>query len=186
MNIEQLSKSVIDDLILVSKSEPNERLPKEEQIRSLIFSELKTVFKFVCSERSYQSVGNGIAEECDIWAKGPRSYPTWMEIKRCWSRRSKGWVNKPSEQLNSWKKDISKLSTIDSNSNRYFFLVGVFDSDPLQNSGKPIQGVISNINELYPNDLCHAESCEFTWRDTGMTNIAIWVWHWKPGIEIVI
>ena len=185
MNIKQLSNSVIEDLNLVSQSEPNERLPKEDQIRSLIFSELKSVFKFVCSERSYQPAGNGNTEECDIWAKGPRSNPTWIEIKRWWSG-SIGWVTKPAEQLKSWNKDIYKLSAIENNSNRYFFLVGMFDLDPLQNSGNRFRGVISNINEFYPNNLCHSESRKFSWRDTEMTNIAIWVWHWKPGEEIAI
>lgn len=185
MNIKQLTSSVIDDLNLVSKSEPNERLPKEDQIRSLIFSELKRKFKFVCSERSYKPAGNSNTEECDIWAKGLRSKPTWMEIKRCWSG-STGWINKPAKQLESWNKDLYKLSMIDNDSNRYFFLVGIFHLDPFQNSENKIKGVISNIKEFYTDNFCHSESREFTWRDSGMSNITIWVWHWKPGQKISI
>ncbi|WP_176703433.1 hypothetical protein, partial [Aliivibrio fischeri] len=183
MQVDKLINTVIDDLKKVSESKPNERLPKEEQIRSCIFSALKNKFDYVCCERNYQSVDNGKNIECDIWAANSGEQPVWMEIKRCWHLSS--WVNKPGEQLKSWEADLNKLSTVDINSKRYFFLVGVFDSEPNRDDSKKNK-VILNIQNTQPQNLCFERYSSYFWRESSISNIAVWVWCWNSGEVITI
>jgi|GEM_PF-4794595 len=186
MKIEKLVADVLEDLDTVSDSEPNEKLPKEEQVRSRIYASLLNDFEFVCVERNYFPVEDKSNIECDIWAKDSSSTALWLELKRCWSCKGKGWVPKPPEQLRKWNEDVAKLSKVESKDNRYFFLVGVFDSNPLGEHKDRVPGVIKNIRNFYPDNLVYKVSRKFKWRNTNLSHIGAWVWHWKAGDDIAI
>jgi hypothetical protein len=183
MDITTIIDAVLADLALVALSQPNERLPKEEQIRCSIYAAIRPLYSVVCAERGYSSIDAGSRIECDLWASSPGQPSVWIEFKRGWS--GKGWVNKPPDQLSSWEADVDKLRRLDINSDRYFVLVGLFDCDPLCAHSSARCDVANNIRSFYRTHLVHSSSKPFTWRESdGMNCIGAWVWHWPNGAEI--
>jgi hypothetical protein len=183
MDLPTIIASVLSDLAMVARSEPNERLPKEEQIRCSIYASLRPHFEVVCAERGYASIDDGSRIECDLWAGASGGAPTWLEFKRCWS--ASGWVNKPPEQLRDWEADIDKLRQLPKDTERYFVLVGVFDCDPLCEIKSAHSGVAKNIRRFYPSQIVYSKSTPFNWREgDGLTCLAAWVWLWPSGQTI--
>ncbi len=89
MNIASVIANTLADLALVDSSEPNERLPKEEQIRCSIYAFIRPLYDVVCAERGYGSIDDGSRVECDLWAYSKGSAAVWIEFKRCWSEKPK-------------------------------------------------------------------------------------------------
>lgn len=174
-------KDVLLDLQLVSSSTPNERLPKEEQIRTRLFCSLAGNYKYANIERGYQSIDEGNSSECDIWLKSKIGIETWIEIKRCWSGR--GFTDKPKEQLESWQKDISKLASIPNNTQRIFILVGVFENNPILE--KASTKVIHNISTFFDNKVIETQYEHFNWRKSSIQYVACWVYKWNIGDAII-
>ena len=128
------NKEIFNDLKFDLQSicfSANERLLKEEQVRSSIFSSLRKQGYFVAAERNY-SKNSEI--ECDLvfWKDGENE--SWMEIKtshyselkdeRIFDKNNKAsWNNKPSEQFEKWKGDVLKLQSLDSDILKFFVLV---------------------------------------------------------------
>ena len=179
----RMVEALLDDLARVAESGPNERLPKEEQIRCSIHAAILRDFHVVCAERGYGSIDEKIRTECDLWAKSPDQAPMWLEFKRCWS--AKGWINKPPEQIRNWEADLSKLRHVDRDSERYFLLVGFFDFDPLLEAATTQKGVVQNIRRFHAAQLIHRKSREFAWRrGDGIRYVGVWVWHWPSGVAV--
>jgi hypothetical protein len=183
MDIPKVIDAMLTDLALVASSQPNERLPKEEQIRCSIYAAIRHLYHVVCAERGYASIDDGSRIECDLWASSPGAREVWFEFKRCWS--AKGWVNKPPEQLRDWEADVEKLRQLSIDAERYFVLVGLFDCDPLCKQDSAGSGIANNIRRFYPMQLVHCDSKPFTWRTgDGMSRIGAWVWRWPSGVAI--
>lgn len=184
MDVQLLVNAILDDLALVAESEPNERLPKEEQVRCCIYAAIRPLFRVVCAERGYGSIDDKSRTECDLWASSPGEVPVWLEFKRCWSA-SGGWVNKPPEQLAGWEADLDKLCAVPINSTRYFVLVGYFDFDPLSEAEEAHSKVVGNIRGFHVPQLVHQASREFGWRaDDGISWVGAWVWRWEAGVTV--
>ncbi len=175
--------AVLGDLAQVAASLPNERLPKEEQIRCCIYAAIRPLFKVVCAERGYGSIDDRSRTECDLWASSPGQTPVWLEFKRCWS--AAGWNNKPPEQLAYWEADLDKLRMVPVESVRYFILVGFFDFDPLSVPDSTKSGVVRNIRVFHATQLIHRDSREFKWREgDGISWVGAWVWRWGSGVPV--
>lgn len=178
-SIGEIVERFLSDLNRVARSLPNERLPKEEQIRCSIYSAMQHQFNVVCAERGYGSVDDGNRVECDLWASAEGSESIWLEFKKCWSIA--GWVNKANEQEAGWRADVGRLLETPSSHNRYFFLVGFFDQNPLHLDGAHSNEVVSRIRAFHPNQLKYVTAREFNWRpDDGIAWVAVWIWHWQP------
>lgn len=183
MNISHLIGEVFRDLRAVAEAGPNERLPKEEQIRSCIYATLRGGARAVCAEHGYASVNDGSRSECDIWTVAAGGEESWLEFKRCWAVA--GWNNKPSEQVESWRYDVGKLRTASRQSDRYFLLVGFFDFDPLAGATPKRRPLIDAIAGFYAEREVFQEATAFTWQNGGtITHMAAWVWHWPPGATV--
>jgi hypothetical protein len=180
MDEARIVNAVLEDLALVAASSPNERLPKEEQVRCCIYAAIRPLFRVVCAERGYRSIDDRSRTECDLWASSPGQVPVWLEFKRCWS--ASGWVNKPPEQLGYWEADLDKLRAVPVESMRYFVLVGFFDFDPLSEAEAVHSGVVRNIRGFHAAQLLYRASREFAWRDgDGISWVGAWVWRWLSG-----
>jgi hypothetical protein len=130
MDKNEIFRDLQFDLQLINSS-TNERLLKEEQVRSTIFSSLRKQGYYVAGERNY----NKNSEiECDLvfWKDGESE--SWMEIKtsryselkdkRQLDKNNKNsWSNSPKEQFDSWKKDIEKSNKLNNNITSKFFVV---------------------------------------------------------------
>jgi hypothetical protein len=186
MNIAEIVSQVLDDLATVATTTPNERLPKEEQLRCSVYAAMRPHFKVVCVERGYASIDEGSRTECDLWAHSPGKAPVWLEFKRCWFIKSvKGWNNKPPEQLACWQSDRNKLRRLPVESERYFLLVGCFDFDPLDDDASQYSRVIQNIRGFHAAHLVHRASRPFTWRpNDGISWVGAWVWRWASGAVV--
>jgi hypothetical protein len=183
MDVARIVNAVLDDLALVATSEPNKRLPKEEQIRCCIYAAIRPLFRVVCAERGYGSIDDKSRAECDLWASSPDRVPVWLEFKRCCS--ASGWVNKPPEQLGYWEADLDKLRNVPVASERYFLLVGFFDFDPLSEAESSHKRVVQNIRRFHAGQLVHRAWREFTWRaDDGICWVGAWVWRWQSGVAV--
>jgi hypothetical protein len=185
MDMAKIVDAVFDDLVLVASSIPNERLPKEEQIRCRIYAVIRPLFHVVCAERGYDSIDNRSRIECDLWASSPGQPPVWLEFKRCWSVSGPGWYNKPPEQLGYWKSDLDKLHRVSVESERYFLIVGFFDFDPLSEVGATHSGVVQNIRRFHTEQVVHRSSKKFVWRaGDNISWVGAWAWHWPSGVAI--
>lgn len=181
-NPQALLIDVLDDLLQVAGTRPNERLPKEEQARCAAYAHCRARGWTVCVERGYATVGSGNHSECDLalWANG--EVRLWIEIKRCWSGRE--FIRKPKEQCALWYSDIAKLRSVDVRCVRWFMLVGVFDRDPLAKDVRS-DAVIGAIRSIFPSRLIASQSTPTTWlADDGMSHIAAWIWEWPSDAEI--
>lgn len=130
MNKKEIFNDLQYDLQSINSS-ANERLLKEEQVRSSIFTSLRKQGYFVAAERNY----NEHSEiECDLvfWKDGENE--SWMEIKtsryselkdkRQLDKNKKNtWNNNPKEQFDNWKKDIEKLKNLNNNNISKFFVL---------------------------------------------------------------
>jgi hypothetical protein len=182
MQIEMIINMVLDDLALVAQYQPNERLPKEEQIRCSMYAAVRPMYEIVCAERGYGSIDKGSRMEADLWAFTTGTVPVWIEFKRCWSIA--GWNNKPPEQVRDWEADIAKLRSLPIQSDRYFVLVGLFDGDPLP-ANQSNRKLASLIDTFYSPNLIHSAVRDFRWRqDDGITHLAAWVWFWQKGQQV--
>jgi hypothetical protein len=182
MDIAHIIDEMLSDLALVAASSPNERLPKEEQIRCSIYAAIRPLFHVVCAERGYGSIDDGSRIECDLWACSKESPQLWIEFKRCWS--VKGWNNKPPEQLGTWRADVEKLRQVPLDADRYFVLVGLFDCDPSCEQASTT-GALGNIRHFHPSRLVHAACKKFGWRTgDGISWIGAWVWRWPTGSQV--
>lgn len=184
LDLARVADEVLTDVTLVAATHPNERLPKEEQLRCAMFAAVRPDLHVVCVERGYGSVDDGEREECDIWAASATGSELWLEAKRCWG--AKGWVNKPGEQLATWTKDIAKLARTPIESERYFLLVGAFGFDPSAERDPPTGAhgeVLRCIRRFHRPHLLHvAPARAFSWRpNDGLTHIGAWVWGWMRG-----
>jgi hypothetical protein len=185
MDAPSIISTMLDDLAIVAASQPNERLPKEEQIRCSMYAALRKHYSVVCAERGYRSIDDGCRTECDLWASSPGAPPVWIEFKRAWSTDS--LIPKPSEQLDDWERDIEKLTQLPIECDRYFVLVGVFNCDPTCPKDSARSGVAKNIRRFYSERLIHSAGREFTWRNNdGIARVAAWVWHWPNGVRITL
>jgi hypothetical protein len=83
-------------------------IPKEEQIRCALYSFLKKDFNLIEIESDLIK-NNRVISEFDL--RIISSSDLFIEIKRAWSL--KNWINKYSEWIYDWKKDIEKLDNLD-------------------------------------------------------------------------
>lgn len=183
MDFEKIALAIVADLQTVAQHSPNERLPKEEQIRSCIYAALRPDFEAVCVERGYSSIDDKSSIEVDIWAKrSSGSY--WIEIKRCWHISARGWIHKPDEQRRSWQADLDKLAKVSIDETRVFILVGVLDAHPLENPAAARKGVLMRMSEFYPAHLRYSVLAPFTWRQSPASHLSVSMWEWTCGERI--
>ncbi|SDR81685.1 hypothetical protein [Christiangramia echinicola] len=134
MNIEQIFQDLKFDLQSIS-IKANERLLKEEQIRSSIYCSLRNQGYIVAAERNYEKNSE---VECDLvfWRNSKPESESWMEIKTARYSKAKddvrkldkfgknSWNNGEKGQFNSWKKDIQKFNLLNNiEVEKYFVLV---------------------------------------------------------------
>ena len=175
MNHEKIINDILADLKSLSLNNPNERLPKEEQIRSRMYASLIGDHSYVSVERGYYPIEDGNSSECDLWLKNNDGSEAWVEIKRCWS--GKGLIDKPKEQLESWTEDINKLSHLPTNTERYFILIGVFEHDPKIFPRK--SKVLSNIDTFHTEHEILFSYKPMHWRNSSINFVCCWCFKWK-------
>ena len=182
MNPKNLSQPIFEEWKRVAESGPQERLPKEEQTRCIIYSALRSEFRTVSAERGYGSIDEGSRPECDLWAHSEGQPQVFIEIKHAWSAPRLN--NKPSAQMASWMTDLAKMEGLPPDTDRFFILVGFLDADPLLVTMPESRSVLSGIRGLHPSKLVFQDSSTFRWRKEGITHIAMWAWHWPAGTAL--
>lgn len=103
-------KFAADDFKKISMLGSFDVKPKEDQVKCCLYKSLTEFGYTVHVEASYARNGG----RCDLIAIEPNSGArAAIEIKTAWA--GGGWVNKPKEQMASWRKDIVKLMTLQTN-----------------------------------------------------------------------
>jgi len=184
MNFNKLAVAITEDLKKVAQSIPNEKLPKEEQIRSCIYAELRPDFEVVCVERGYDPIENKSSVEVDIWARRTTGERYWIEIKRFWHVSARGWVHKPDEQLGAWQADLNKLANVSREDTRIFILIGFLATDPEIDISTIQTGAIHRLNNFYPGQRRYQALFPFTWRDSQVSRLSVTIWEWSHGEAI--
>lgn len=175
-----LTTTIFEELAKVASTNPQERLPKEDQTRCILYSVLRPEFGTVCAERGYGPVEKSRIE-CDLWAEN-KDEQAFFEIKNAWS--AKTLKISPPEQFAAWMADLAKLEGLSPDSDRYFLLVGFFDEDPLAERDVPAKSFLDKVNHLHPERLLHRQSTRFRWRQESIQYMAVWIWCWPEGIEL--
>lgn len=132
MKIEIIFKDLKEDLQSINERS-NERLLKEEQVRSSIYYSLRNQGYIVAAERNFDKNSE---IECDLVFWNDSNKESWMEIKTARYFNLKGdvrrldkngkdtWNNNQRGQYQSWIKDIEKLKKIENKEfPKYFVLV---------------------------------------------------------------
>jgi glycerol-3-phosphate cytidylyltransferase-like family protein len=189
MNAKKLADLIIDDLKNVASHGPNERMPQEEQVRCTVFNYLKPLSAVVCAEKGFKSIDDAGKAKCDLWAHGKDDSISWIEIKTCWAYPR---ANIRPDQIDKWNIDLKRLSS-ETKTDRYFILVGFFDSDPLgpmDNFTNPKRkAIVNKVHSIHPK-MCIAKKSEmFSWRpksiySKSITHLGVWIWHWPKGVKI--
>ena len=179
MRSERLFKEVSNEWSRIAGTQPNERLPREEQTRCIIYALLRPDYEVLCAERGYGPVDSSSFTTCDLWGTHEGSPDMFMEIKHAWESRSLN--NKPTEQYAKWLWDLTKLEGVTVEADRYFVLVGFFETDPLTVRNPPLKSVLACIGRLPVARLVHQESASCQWRSEHLHHVAVWVWHWPAG-----
>lgn len=182
MNFSRIAKGILKDLRAVSNSHPNERLPKEEQIRCQIYSKLISEYPIVSVEKGYGSIDHGLKKECDLWCRDRDGIETWIEIKRCWYGR--GFNVKATYQVADWMKDIEKLASCPKNSNRVFVLVALSELSPDKYKDQKQPQMLSEITRFYPDHLSGGEGGSFNWRESSLGHAEVYFWLWPKGVRL--
>jgi hypothetical protein len=168
--IQTATKAAVDDLIVITESQPRERLPKEEQIRCSMYAALKPLCKLIQVEAGYFDADKpGGKSECDfrLWLNDGSH--CWVEIKRAWE--GKGYVNKVPTLLEDWKADVQKLAAADPADHRVFVLFTFSDKDPCSQDTPLCRAV----KEFHPGHRIVGESRTFRWRSR-FNHMGIWIW----------
>jgi hypothetical protein len=184
MNYKPAIDLLFSELSNVAAHAPNERLPKEEQSRCILYAHLRSEWPVVCVERGYRSIDEGGEHrECDLLAIWVGRPDFWLEMKHC--RCAREWQNKPSEELKKWEDDLDKLRLVPSDSDRIFLLVCFSDFDTREDDLPRHGAVVRNVRSFHPSRLMYADTAEFRWRiEDGITHVNAWIWHWHPGEAI--
>lgn len=181
-----MAEVIAGDLRKVASSNPNERLPKEEQIRSRVFAHLLLAAQVVCVERGYVSVDERSSSEVDLWWRTQDGQAHWLEIKRCWHVSGPGWNNKAGEQHGTWTADLKKLAAAPLDDVRVFLLTGFFDFEPLTDPVTTRSPVVTFIRLFQPGRRVASHVAPFSWRTSPVSHLGIWFWRWAPGDAIAI
>jgi hypothetical protein len=161
----------------------SERLPKEEQIRCVVYRWLYTnSAKFVHVEAGYRDTDKrGKHPECDIHTEVDGNI-YWIEIKSD-TADAPGYISKPKKSLESWKYDIDKLSLSPNESNKVFIVVGIRKTGRKTRlySQKHIDQLTKYIQETFPNKEISLLNKTFplcAWRDITPAEICCFLWSW--------
>lgn len=140
--IKLIFKDLKKDLQAINEG-ANERLLKEEQVRSSIYCSLRNQGYYVAAERNYDKKSE---KECDLVFWKDSTSESWMEIKTSWyspkaSKKDKrrldkngnnSWNNKPGKQFDKWKEDIERLKKLNNSElSKYFVLVEQYHTESL-------------------------------------------------------
>ena len=80
---------------------------------------------------------------------------------------------------------MDKLRKVPVASERYFWLVGYFDFDPMLEFDMTHGQVVRNIRRFHATQLTHQTSKEFAWRKgDGIKWAGVGVWHWASGVPV--
>lgn len=184
MNFNELAIAVRNDLKKVAENYPNEKLPKEEQVRCCLYSELSSEFEVVCVERGYGSVDCKSRIEVDLWARHSTGTEWWVEVKRFWHISANGWVHKPDEQLRNWQADLDKLAQVPQDENRVFILIGFLKFEAGSDLSSIHDGAIHRMNQFHPTHRCHHVVFPFLWRNSPVRSLCVTIWKWGRGEAI--
>ncbi len=156
----------------ISSSKPNERLPKEEQLRCALFSFYTSKGYLVHPEAAYFPADDGNKEECDLRVI-TSSKEHWIEIKtaRCASHLQ----TKTTEEVGRWEKDGWKLENAPENADKIFILYTFTENHPDETDSTFFKA----IRDLWA-DYAVTRACtkKFSWRDTSVNYVTAWYWQW--------
>ena len=169
--MEKLSEKIIEEIKSLSSYAPKERLPKEEQIRCVVYDYYKQNSEFVCVERNYEDVDAGKTEACDLLIYLKNGKKRYIEIKTCWY--GSYFTNKLKEQKTNWENDIERLrrAKINPDITCHFILIGLIERK--QKSKTKLEESVNSIANV--NLICNKTS-DCTWRDTEIDTISVWIW----------
>lgn len=162
-------ESALDEICLISRNDPREVKPKEEQLRSAMYRHYSNQGFLVHVEAGYPESG----AECDLRVAGRNGgRERWIEIKIAWG--GKGWNGKPGELAAGWEGDLCKLRHLaPEGSKRYLVVFGFFDR-PLDGSSL---GLRTKLAEVGGRPLLAIPERPFTWRTTSLTVVRAWAWE---------
>ena len=161
----QAIEEAIADIQRISSFDPNERLPKEEQIRCAMYNAYRQRDLVVHAEAGYPATQC----ECDLRVHGQLMPETWIEIKTVWS--GAGWVNKPVEQVRGIQSDFEKLESVRASANCMTVVFGFFDRPAAET---PLGEMILDLN---PKWLAFdSGNRRFHWRGENLSVLRAWSW----------
>ncbi len=176
-------QAIGDELAAVASTGPQERLPKEEQIRSRLYRCLVDAGAApVAIERAYVDVDSRAGQhEVDLVAF-TRKRQWWIEIKRG-EADAPGYQSKPSESMRRWIRDAEKLLHAPPTSAKAFVLVGLrrgpgrrlYSDDHLANFDTAFRRMFvrHNVN-------VHLAASKLTWRDLENAELLFRSWTAQP------
>lgn len=157
----------------LSVQDPNERLPKEEQIRCFLYHFYTSHSIIAHPEAAYFPAEHGSKEECDLRIIFPDRNEEWIELKT--ARCATGLQTKLSEESRKWDKDGWKLDHAPSGATRTFVLFTFTEDNPDDHDIE----FFSKIIDLWPKyPVKKISTHELNWRDTAVKYVTAWFWQW--------
>ena len=179
-------EAIAADIITIANHEPKERLPKEEQARSVLANWFRangaTATHF---EAGYSDVDKpGQHPECDLRVVLEDGREIWMEMKGGTADApSFGYNAKPAESLYGWLSDVEKLHGAPEGAKRAFVLVGLRQHGHAGKLFSPghLDRVTAEIKKSFeaPAIECVRKEVTFdAWREIAPAEIVAHTWIW--------
>ncbi len=185
-DIEKALGYAAEELKLISKMSPNERIIQESQLQCALYSYFRNTKKFkVHAEAGYipaeECNKDNRQKSCDLVLMPQKGKKTWVEIKIATHSKDRNnrtiLHNKPKKIPNQWNTDVTKLrEKAPDQADKMFILLGLFDKDPEQSKNKLLNYVddFHSTNKVF----CH-KSFSMTWRNINKIYGKFWVWRWE-------
>ncbi len=172
--LEQAVKSALEQMIRISKFNPNERRPKEAIIQFELYRHYSNLGYIVSPEAGYFPADDSRKWSCDLRIIGVKGDELWVEIKV--ANDGGGLKTAIPEEKKKWIKDGEKLDYAPKTSRAVFLLVGLTEGDPESSESQFIQEVDRFWDGKY--GFQKVDTKPITWPHAGVKYVTAWYWKW--------
>lgn len=175
--LEEAIVSAVNQLDLISRYKPNERLPKEAVIQSELYRHFTNQGYVAHPEAGYFPAEKGEKISCDLRIIHPeeKQPELWIEIKM--ARYASGFNTKNDEEKNKWESDGWKLDYVNQDAHRAFLLIVLSERDPDTVKNNRFFLSIRNLwGAEYPVKMVCKQKIE--WRQSSISFVSAWLWTW--------
>lgn len=180
-------EAIAADIITISRHEPKERLPKEEQARNALSNWFRSVgASAVHIEAGYRDVDQpGGHPECDLRVVLNNGCETWIEVKCCETADAPrfGYNAKPAQNMYGWLTEVDRLRNTPESAQRALVVIGLRQHGHIGKLFSPghldrVTAAIKKSFEVSTIECVRKEVTFDAWREIAPAEVVAHAWIW--------